>query len=136
MEHVAELWQNHVQEKIDRLTWLHQEGDLTQEDYRQRKATLQAEMVRIRVPEPVEVVRAVDLLTNIGQVWRAATDDQTQRGLLQAMLEGLRGSESRSCPEKREVPAGAAAVWDLLRKLAGSRGFEPECSNFRRCANR
>jgi len=114
-----------LQEKLDRLTWLYQEGDVTQEDYRQRKAALQAEMQRIRVPEPVEVVRAVDLLTNIGQAWRAATDDQTQRGLLQAMFEGICFDGPNNAPVLKSVRPQPAFLpyWDLLNREHGVEGI-------------
>jgi hypothetical protein len=89
-----------------------------------------AQRARVRPPTPTEVVRAVDLLENVGQAWKGATSDQTQRGLLQAMFEGLYFDGPNGAPVLKSVKPQPAMMpfWSFLNRESGVEGIRPGMS--------
>jgi site-specific DNA recombinase len=114
-----------LQEKLERLTWLYQEGDIVQEEYRRRKLMLQADLERARPPAQGEVLRAVDLLQSIGSAWRTATNWKTQNGLLRALFDGIWMADPAREPRIDAVRPQPAVLpyWSLLERTYGVEGI-------------
>lgn len=121
-----------LQAKLARYAEMYGEGEISREKYNQKRAEIKAQMAQIHPPSPTEITRAVDLLENVGQVWKSATSDRTQKELLnnvRGALLRLRLSEPYSNPENREAPTGVSAVLGPPEiGKTGSRGFEPPIS--------
>ncbi len=114
-----------IRRGLEELTWLLQEQDIDRDEYRRRKAGLQAQLERLRPPAKGEILRAVDLLATIGIAYRQATSDTTRTQLLQAMFEGIYLDEPARDPQVKNVRPQSAflAYWSLLVRTSGAEGI-------------
>lgn len=78
-----------IERKLEKLKFLFVESDLTEKQYKRKKAKLQAELSTLQVPEQVAIIEAGKYLQDLGVLWNLATLTQ-QRELLQGMLKSIR----------------------------------------------
>lgn len=114
-----------VEAKMERLTWLFQEGDIDVGEYKRRRAQLRHEAERAQPPPKLEVMRAVDVLTTIGRVWRVTEDDLKQNNLLSQLLEAIYFEGPPHSPFIESVRPQPAVMpyWDLLGRTCGAEGI-------------
>ena len=75
-------------QKIDRARVLYLEGDLSKERYDLIKSNADAEIATLYIPEIDDAVKASQLVTNLGTLWKEASAGQRNR-LLRSVLDAI-----------------------------------------------
>ena len=75
-------------QKIDRARELYLEGDLSKERYDLIKSNADAEIATLYIPELDDAVKASQLVTNLGTLWKEASAGQRNR-LLRSVLDAI-----------------------------------------------
>jgi hypothetical protein len=99
------------------LAWLFAEGDISADDYRRHKQEVIVQMTRLRPAPAVDTLRATDILTDLGRVWREAKSERTQRSLLQSIFEVIFFDGPNKAPRLTGVRLQPAMLpyWSLRR---------------------
>ena len=85
----AEKERGRIKAKLARLKLLCiDEGDLTEREYRQRKAELQAQLDALRMPRQPEIQEAGEALEKLGATWVGASK-RLRRDMLRVIFEGV-----------------------------------------------
>jgi hypothetical protein len=75
-------------QKIDRARELYLEGDLSKERYDLIKSNADAEIATLYIPEIDDAVKASQLVTDLGTLWKEASAGQRNR-LLRSVLDAI-----------------------------------------------
>ena len=75
-------------QKIDRARELYLEGDLSKERYDLIKSNADAEIATLYIPEIYDAVKASQLVTDLGTLWKEASAGQRNR-LLRSVLDAI-----------------------------------------------
>ncbi len=79
----------YLESKLGRLKFRFiEEGDISEGDYRRRKADLQAQLHALRTPETPEVEQAGETLESLGQEW-ASAPKRYRRDMLCCIFEAI-----------------------------------------------
>lgn len=79
-----------VERKLERVTWMYEQGDYSADEYRAKRDALKAELAALASVQPstVDLERAAALLGNLTELWDGATEEE-RRGIIAGIVEAV-----------------------------------------------